>query len=101
MRKTEQTINDTMISSRRCVRYNVVLSGLFLPVEFRVRVCLSVCLSVGLFDGNEQVFWKNGSLDRDAVWFGGWCVPNKPCIICGPNPLPTVRGILGESGDAK
>jgi len=36
------------------------MSGLFLPLEFDVAVGLSV--------GKEYVLWKNGRLERDAIW---------------------------------
>jgi len=47
-----------------CRGYSV--SGLFLPVEFRRRF-------VGLV--TSTVLWKNGWLDRDAVWDGEWGGP--------------------------
>ena len=52
-------------------------------VYFRVR---SVGLSVGLSVGNELVLWKNGYLDRDAVWMVGLGEPKEYRIDGGPNP---------------
>jgi len=50
-------------------RHTFRVSGLFLQVEFlRFSVGQSVCPSAG----NDYVFWKNGGLDRDAVWGREW-----------------------------
>ena len=53
-------------------------------------VCLSVCLSVGRSVGlsidNDHMFWKNGRLDRDAVWGGGSGGPKERYIRRGPEP---------------
>jgi len=43
------------------------------PVEFR-------CRSDGLSVGNDRELWKNGWLDRDAVWGGGSGGSKEPCI---------------------
>ena len=51
---------------------SIIIRGLLVPVEFRRR-------SVGLFVGNVRVLWKNGRLDRNAVYvsLGGSSGPEK------------------------
>ena len=44
--------------------------------SFRQSVCRSVCPSVG----NDRELWKNGSLDRDAVWSGKSAVSKDRCV---------------------
>jgi len=58
-----------------------------------------VVLSVGLSVGTERVFWKNGWLDRDAVWLGGLGWSKELCIRCGYR-FSEVRAIFRENGAA-
>jgi len=51
------------------------------PCPFRLSVC-SARPSVG----NDREFWKNGRLDRDAIWGGGLGGPMNHVLDEIPDP---------------
>ena len=50
-----------------------MISSLFLFVEFHVR---SVCRLIG----NESEYWKNGPVDRGAIWDNEWGGSKESCV---------------------